>query len=332
MKAVTDSTKPPSPLGISVIIPCYNESALIGETIDAVLQVLRSEHYDFEIIVVDDGSSDDSADKIQNLSVQCPELQTFILTRNFGQTTAYEIGLEQAIGKKIVLFSGDLEIPAAEILKVVDALDTFDFVNTERDARWGGLHATKSKIANALLNRISGLSIQDRGSGLKGLRPQVAKSIHLYGEWHRFLPDLASLYTNRISEFKVPFEDRKAGISSYRGSFKSLTVIVDLTTVAFSLLAQRKPYLLLPGRLFGFTGLIIGSFGLLVSLWLIMLKLFYAESLSDRPLFLVSLLLAVLGLIMVMIGALGELVMQIATRLEKGKRCIVRELRKGNGS
>ena len=108
--------------------------------------------------------------------------------------------------------------PADQIPKVVEQLDAGnDFVNTLRTDRWGGSHALKSKLANGLLNCISGLSLSDRGSGLKGMSAQLAKSLRLYGEWHRFLPDLASIYTSRIVEFEVPFEERKAGISSYTG-------------------------------------------------------------------------------------------------------------------
>lgn len=302
---------------ISLLIPCYNEAAIIGETIAEVMRVMRSVPSSFEVIAVDDGSSDDTAEILRELSGEHEELSAISLMRNFGQTTAYQTGLDHARGDRIILYSGDLEIPAEEILKVIEQLETNDFVNTARSARWGGLHALKSQLANSILNRISGLEIDDRGSGLKGMSRKVAKSLHLYGEWHRFLPDLASLYTSRIVEFEVPFEDRKAGESSYKGSFKSVSVVLDLATVGFTLLAQRKPYSLLPGRFFGFTGLVIGAFGTIVSLWLMLQKLFYGATLADRPLFLVSLLLAVLGLIMVMVGTLGELVMQITTRLER---------------
>lgn len=308
---------PSNALGVSLIIPCYNESAIIEETIAEVLKVMRSQASSFEVIAVDDGSSDDTAEKLRKLSGENDELSAISMMRNFGQTTAYQTGLDHASGDKVILYSGDLEIPAEEILKVIERLETNDFVNTARSARWGGMHAFKSKLANSILNRISGLSIEDRGSGLKGMSGKIAKSLHLYGEWHRFLPDLASLYTNRIIEFSVPFEDRKAGESSYKGSFKSVSVVLDLATVGFTLLAQRKPYSLLPGRFFGFTGLVIGTIGSAVSLWLILQKLLYAAPLGDRPLFLVSLLLAVLGLIMVMVGTLGELVMQITTRLDR---------------
>lgn len=313
---------------VSLIIPCYNESGIIGETVSAVVEVLRKAGSRFEVLAIDDGSTDDTPAKLEQLAREYDELTAVCLMRNFGQTTAYQTGLDQATGRKIVLFSGDLEIPAEQIIEVIDKLDTYDFVNTARSARWSGLHAIKSNAANAILNRISGLSIEDRGSGLKGMSSKIAKSLHLYGEWHRFIPDLASLYTNRIVEFEVPFEDRKAGESSYKGSFKSVSVILDLATVGFTLLAQRKPYSLLPGRFFGFTGMVIGTTGSAVSLWLVIQKLFYGATLSDRPLFLVSLLLAVLGLIMVMIGTLGELVMQITTRMERQSSDKIRHIHK----
>jgi hypothetical protein len=145
---------------------------------------------------------------------------------------------------------------------------------------------------------------------------QLAKSLRLYGEWHRFLPDLASIHTARIVEFEVPFKERKAGISSYTGRLKSMSVFFDLATVAFTIHSQRKPYQFLPGRLFGFAGIVIGGIGLTISTWLVAQKILFGASLSDRPLFLISILTSIVGLMMVMFGMLGELLMQIYIRLD----------------
>jgi len=303
---------------ISIIIPCYNEADNIRETIECTHSVLKKAGEAHEILVVDDGSRDDSIQVTRKTAEQISEVVPVELMRNFGQTTAYQTGLQKARGSHILLFSGDLEIPAEQILAVIEQLDSGqDFVNTSRKNRWGGSHALKSKFANSILNRISGLKITDRGSGLKGMSNQVAKALHLYGEWHRFIPDLASLHTNRITEIEVPFEERKAGVSSYKGKLKSLSVFLDLATVTFVLFSQRKPYTLLPGRFFGFSGLLIGALGFGVSSYLVSLKLFYGEHLSNRPLFLVSTLTLTIGMIMVMIGLLGELIIQLHSRLDR---------------
>jgi len=303
---------------ISVVIPCYNESANIREAVEAVHAVLHKAGERHEILVVDDGSRDDSIGKLRELASEIEFLRPIELMRNFGQSIAYQTGLDAAEGDYVLFFSGDLEIPAEELIRVIEALDSgLDFVNTSRKDRWGGSHALKSRFANGLLNRLTDIRFSDRGSGLKGMRREVAQSLHLYGEWHRFIPDLASVQTERMDEFEVPFKERKAGVSSYRGRLKSINVFLDLATVAFTILCNRKPYLLLPGRLFGFTGLIIGAFGFTVSAWLSIQKVFFGATLSDRPLFMVSILTLILGFIMVMIGVLGEMVLQILHRIDR---------------
>lgn len=297
---------------ISLVVPCYNEEANIGNTLEAAVAALRELERPFEVLAINDGSRDATLVAIRALSDELPELEVVDLLRNYGQTAAYRVGIEQAQGAYVVFFSGDLEIPAGEIVKVIRELDAGnDFVNTARTDRWGGSHALKSKLANRLLNRISGICVTDRGSGLKGMRREIARSLTLYGEWHRFLPDLASIHTSRIKEIEVPFEERKSGTSSYRGRLKSLSVFLDLATVAFTVHSQRKPFSLLPGRLFGFTGLVVGTAGFVVSAWLAGQKLLFGATLADRPLFLVSVLATILGINMVMVGVLGELVMQM---------------------
>ncbi|MGB0258895.1 MAG: glycosyltransferase [Coraliomargarita sp.] len=303
---------------ISIIIPSYNESSNIAECLGAVIEVMERSEEEFEIIPVNDGSKDSTIDILLSYSKCDARVMPVDLKRNYGQTTAYQAGIDAAGGTHIIFFSGDLEIPAVEILKVVERLDKgYHFVNTARENRWGGSHALKSKVANKILNLLTDTNLTDRGSGLKGMSGEIARSLTLYGEWHRFLPDLASIHTSRIDEFAVPFEERKAGVSSYRGKIKSLTVFLDLATVTFTVHAKRKPFNMLPGRLFGFTGLLIGSVGICISIWLTCMKLFLAQPLGDRPLFLVGIMLSLLGLNMAMVGILGELIMQISTKLDR---------------
>lgn len=312
-------TEPTEHRLVSVIVPCFNESATVREAIYSLHRVLEEAGEPHELVFVDDGSRDNTIEILRSIESEIAYLKVVELRRNFGQTIAYQAGIDEASGSYHVLFSGDLEIPADAILQVIQALDEgADFVNTSRKDRWGGSHALKSKIANRILNKISNLRIQDRGSGLKGMRREIADRLLLYGEWHRFLPDLASIHTSRIVEFDVPFEERKAGVSSYKGKLKSISVFLDLATVAFTIHCNCKPYLLLPGRLLGFSGVVIGIIGFSITGWLVLQKLLIGISLSERPLFLVSILTTILGFIMVMIGILGELMMQVAIKIESG--------------
>ena len=314
-------------LSLSVIIPCYNEEGSLEEAVASVRDQLSDRFEKFEILLVNDGSKDNTYRVASQLEESYPEVVLLDHMRNFGQTQAYQTGFDYAQGKSIILYSADMETPPEMILHVIEKLEAgYDFVNTLRKDRWSPLHALKSKLANGILNRISKVEIHDRGSGLKGLRWEIAKAFTLYGEWHRFLPDYATLYTDRIVEIEVPFAERKAGESSYKGRMKSVSVFLDLATVGFFLSSHRKPFGMLPGRLFGFTGTLLTVIGGFISLWLVGQKLFFGETLSNRPLFLVGILLGVLGVIMIMVGVLGELLLLISHR-QQNPRAFIRKNR-----
>ncbi|MGJ3243115.1 MAG: glycosyltransferase family 2 protein [Opitutales bacterium] len=301
------------PEAVSIVVPCYNEAGNIPDLVKGLGDVLDDLDHTGEVILVDDGSSDDTWDVIRRAVSGDSRFRGIRQMRNFGQSQAYQAGIDAARGAYILLFSGDCETGFEHIRTVVRHLDDgADFVNTRRVGRWGGgSRATKSSFGNALINRISGLSIEDRGSGLKGMRAAIARNIRFYGEMHRFIPDYASLYTDRIIEVDTEFRDRTYGRSAYRGSIRSVSVFLDLITLAFLVHSARRPFLLLPGRIFGFTGLIIFLAGFSVSAWLSLEKVFFGAALSNRPLFLVSILTTILGIVMTMLGMLGEMVMRV---------------------
>jgi glycosyltransferase involved in cell wall biosynthesis len=297
---------------IDVIIPCFNEAGNISRTIADVHGVFADSKWQPRIIVVVDGSQDDTYAEACRAARLHGHTEVVELLRNFGQSQAYQAGLDRALGEYVLTISADNETPAEVLLKVLRVLESgADFVNTDRNDRWRGGRALKSRVANALLNRIAGLSIADRGSGIKGMRLEIAKSLRVHGEWHRFLPDLASLYTERIVEFETSFRDRTAGVSSYARRRRGLAVFFDLVQVAFTLRCRKKPYSWMPGRLFGFTGLVIGVVGASITVVLAAQRLFQGSPLADRPLFMVGILLGVLGALMMMLGLLGELLLQI---------------------
>jgi hypothetical protein len=146
---------------------------------------------------------------------------------------------------------------------------------------------------------------------MKGMTTQIAKSLNLYGEMHRFLPDYASVYGAKIKEFETDFKDRDAGVSAYKGHKRTIKVLLDLVTLGFMLYFARKPFSAMPGRLFGFTGSIMAVIGLIITVSLITEKILFAATLADRPLFTLSIFMLILGVIMMMLGTLGELLMRI---------------------
>ncbi len=207
-----------------------------------------------------------------------------------------------------------MEIPIENIDTVIDYLDEgYDFVNTHRKGRWGdgSSRKVKSGLANKLIARISGVEMNDRGSGLKGFTKPMIDNLKLYGEMHRFIPDYLSPYTNRMIEFDVDFKDRDYGASAYTGASRTVKVLLDLLTLAFMLYFAKKPFYMMPGRLFGFTGALISGFGGLIGVYLFVLKYGYGQSIGNRPLLTVGFLMIIVGIQSMMMGMLGELMLRI---------------------
>ncbi|WP_442888804.1 glycosyltransferase family 2 protein [Congregicoccus parvus] len=310
---------------ISIVMPCYNEAGNVSQAIGDVHDAFRFSEWTPYLIVVVDGSRDSTYRDACKEAALHGNTEVVELLRNFGQSQAYQAGFDRADGEYVLTISADNEIPARALLEVLRLLETgADFVNAAREDRWRGGRAVKSRLANLLLNRIAGLDINDRGSGVKGMRIQIAKALQIHGEWHRFLPELASLHTERIIEFTTEFRDRTVGVSAYANRSRGLAVFLDLLQVAFTLRCRKKPYSWMPGRLFGFSGLLIASVGGSVAIFLAFQRVLFGNPLADRPLFMVGILLAVLGSIMLMLGLIGELLLQVLYSLGSTKQYAVR--------
>jgi len=313
---------------ISIVIPCYNEEKNINRTFDGLLSLFKAESYDYEIIAVDDGSKDKTWDVIKEYSQKDSHIKGINLMTNFGQSCAYMAGFDAAKGDYVITISADLEIPLENIFKILVHLDQgYDFVNTNRVGRWGGPNSTKnskSGFANKLIARISGVNMKDRGSGMKGFRRVLIDNLKLYGEMHRFIPDYLSLFGAKMTEFDVEFKDRDFGVSAYSGSKRTVKVLLDLITLAFLLGFSKKPFRMMPGRLFGFTGAIITGLGSVSLLYLLVLKIM-GESIGSRPLLMLSVLMVIVGIQSVMMGMLGELMMRVYFEASDRKTYTVRE-------
>lgn len=313
---------------ISIVIPCYNEEKNINRTFDGLLALFKSESYDYEIIAVNDGSKDKTWDVIKEYSQKDSHIKGINLMTNFGQSCAYMAGFDAAKGDYIITISADLEIPLENIFKILVHLDQgYDFVNTNRVGRWGGANSTKnskSGFANKLIARISGVNMKDRGSGMKGFRRVLIDNLKLYGEMHRFIPDYLTLFGAKMTEFDVEFKDRDFGVSAYSGSKRTVKVLLDLITLAFLLSFAKKPFRMMPGRLFGFTGAVITGFGGVGLLYLLVLKIM-GESIGSRPLLMLSVLMVIVGIQSVMMGLLGELMMRVYFEASDRKTYTVRE-------
>jgi glycosyltransferase involved in cell wall biosynthesis len=316
---------------VSVVIPCYNEEQNINRTFDGLLKLIKSHKYDFEIIAVNDGSKDGTWEVIKDYAERNEQIIGVNQMRNYGLSDAYQAGFDASRGDYVLTLAADLEIPLENINKVIDYLDQdYDFVNTNRAKRWEGskfVRQVTSGTANKLITRISGVKMVDRGSGLKGFKRAMVENFRLYGEMHRFIPDYLSVYGARMIEFDVEFKDRDYGESQYNsGLMRMVKVILDMLTLTFMLYFARKPFYMMPGRLFGFTGAVVAGTGGLLGTYLAFLKFVLGQSIGGRPLLIAAVLMIIVGLQAMMMGMLGELLLRIYFESSGRRSYTVREI------
>ena len=307
-----------SKIALSIVVPIYNEEESLPFLVNQLLEVLQHMEETFELVLVNDGSSDNSAEVIRKLSVEIPELVGVLLRKNYGQTAAMAAGFDMASGEIVVTLDGDLQNDPKDIPLLVNKIrDGFDLVSGWRYRRQDAAISRKlpSKIANRLIGKVTGVRLNDYGCSLKAYRKEVLRDMRLYGELHRFLPVLANIEGARITEVKVNHRARQFGSSKY-GIDRTFRVLMDLLTVWF-----MNRFLTRPMYVFGFGGIlaIIGSF--ITSFYLLIIKIL-GEDIGNRPLLIFALLLAVTGVQLFGFGLLGEL--QIRTYHESQNRPIYR--------
>jgi glycosyltransferase involved in cell wall biosynthesis len=311
---------------LSVIVPIYNESESIIHLYDAIATVVQATKLSYEIIFVDDGSSDGSTELLRQLARERQDFKAVILRRNYGQTPAMAAGFEQAKGKVIITLDGDLQNDPADIPRLLNKLNEgYDLVSGWRQKRQDAAltRLLPSKIANWLIGKVTGVKIHDYGCSLKAYRAELIADMNLYGELHRFLPALAYIEGARITEIPVNHHARRYGKSKY-GLGRTIRVVMDLFTVFF-----MKKFLTRPMHVFGFWGLISLTLGVLMGLYLTIIKIFFQENIGDRPLLILAVLLVVTGVQLFCFGLLAELSMRTYHESQKRPIYRVREVIKG---
>jgi len=318
---------------VSIVIPCYNEEKNIDRTIEGLMEISEGSRYDFEIIAVNDGSTDKTWEVIESYAEKYEIVKGINFMGNHGQSAAYQAGFDLSKGDYVVTVSADLEIPLGNVEKVIEKLDEgYDFVNTHRVGRWKNEEgqesgrSAKSGMANRIIGRISGVHMNDRGSGLKGFTRIIIDNLQLYGEMHRFIPDYVSVYGAKMTEFEVEFMDRDFGVSAYTGNKRTIKVLLDLLTLWFMLYFARKPFRAMPGRLFGFAGAIIAGIGALINVYLSFIKLFLGQDIGGRPLLSAGILMVIVGIQSMMMGMFGELMLRVYFESSGRKTYTIREI------
>ncbi len=298
----------PSPVpNLSVVVPLYNEEASLAFLVEQLLAAVRPIGRSFELILVDDGSRDGTAELLRQQAQQVPELVAVLLRRNYGQTAAMAAGFAISRGGVIITLDGDLQNDPADIPLLLERLDQgYDLVSGWRHKRQDAAisRLLPSLLANRLIGGVTGVRLHDYGCSLKAYRREVLADLNLYGELHRFLPALAFIEGARIGEVKVNHHPRRFGKSKY-GIDRTFRVLMDLLTIWF-----MKRFLTRPMHVFGFAGLLMLGGGILIALWLVGEKLLLGTDIGARPLLLMAVLGILSGVQLFSFGLLAELQMR----------------------
>ncbi|MEZ5416457.1 MAG: glycosyltransferase family 2 protein [Vicinamibacterales bacterium] len=313
---------------ISVVIPIRNESPNIRPLYDELMSALGATGRAFEVIVVDDGSTDDSFTQLAALQADDPRLRVIRFRRNFGQTAAFAAGFAHARGRLVVTSDGDLQNDPRDIEGMVQLLDRegYDIVAGWRKDRKDTFvnRRLPSMIANRLISKATGVELHDYGCSLKVFRAEVVKHMRLYGEMHRFLPAIASEQGVRIAEVPVNHRARRFGTTKY-GIGRTIRVVLDLATVKFLLNYSTRPL-----QIFGLFGLMSGGLGALITAYLGWVRLVEHQSIADRPLLLLGVLLVFIGVQLVTFGLLAELMARTYYESQNKPTYVIREIRQSD--
>jgi glycosyltransferase involved in cell wall biosynthesis len=292
------------PMNVSLVIPIYNEEDSIEPLYDAIIDALEPLQYPFEIVLVDDGSTDDTFKRAKALSMQDPRVRVVRLRKNFGQTAALNAGFQQARGEVIVTMDGDLQNDPRDIERLLGKMrNGYDVVAGWREKRKDRFldRTLPSQIANGLIRKVTGAPIRDNGCALRAYRSEIIKKFPLYSEMHRLLPTLLDLAGVQIAQVNVRHHPRQYGESKY-GLARVYKVLFDLIALKMVMTSARMP-------LFGFGLAAVFSFFLSV---LVMVGAFYRFAIYHEEAIIVylgvSILFAVLGVALLVLGSLCLLI------------------------
>ena len=292
---------------LTVVIPVYNERENISYLYENLNKVLPTLDKDYEVILIDDGSTDGTFNELVKIHEQNSNYKIVKFRKNFGQTPAMSAGFDYANGEIIITLDADLQNDPQDIPLLIEKMNEgYDIVSGWRINRQDKAVSRKlpSKIANWLIAKLTGVRIHDYGCTLKAYSRDVVKNIELYGEMHRYIPAVASWMGISVAEVPVHHHSRKFGKSKY-GISRTIRVILDIIILKYLLTYSQKPI-----QIFGLIGLFTGAVGGIITLYLIVMRLFFNEALSSRPLFTLSIFMIFIGVQLITMGILGELLMR----------------------
>ncbi|MEM6830391.1 MAG: glycosyltransferase family 2 protein [Bacteroidota bacterium] len=307
---------------ISLVIPVMNEEENIQPLLEQIHASLQE--FDYEVVLVDDGSTDRTVEAIKKHANS--KTKAVIFNKNYGQTTAMAGGIGEAEGEYIITLDGDLQNDPSDIPAMIQKLEEedVDMVAGIRAKRKDGalLRKIPSKIANALIRKLTGVYLHDYGCTLKVFKKDIAKNLGLYGELHRFIPVLAQLQGAKLAEMPVKHHPRIHGRSKY-GLGRTFKVISDLMLMVFF-----QKYLQRPMHLFGVVGIVVFLIGVMINSYLLVLKLL-GEDIWGRPLLILGITLLLGGVQLITIGIVAELIVRTYFESQDKKTYRIKEVISG---
>lgn len=313
---------------LSIVVPCYNEEDNLKDLIAQITQAMSGYTSSYEILLVDDGSSDDSFRIMKQLVPENPHIRVIHFGINYGQTAAIAAGFYYARGQIVVTMDADLQNDPTDIPELVGQIQNdFDVASGWRKNRFDAFLTRKlpSLAANWLISRITGLRLHDYGCTLKAYRSDIIKHIELYGEMHRFIPALARWAGASVTEVVVKHHPRKKGVSKY-GISRTLRVLLDLFVVKFLMTYSTQPI-----QIFGGLGLLCFCLATFTMLIVITLRLFAGVDMSGNPLLYASFTGFMLSVNLVLMGLIAEMLARTYHESQRKPIYVVREIVEPSG-
>jgi len=307
---------------LSIVIPIFNEEENVPILAAEIRQALEPHGIRYEVVAVDDGSTDGSWARLETVRAVDPRWVLVALRRNFGQTAALSAGFDHARGEVIIPLDGDLQNDPADIPRLLALAKDYDIVSGWRKNRQDPFLSRRlpSMLANWIISRVTGIRLHDYGCTLKAYRREIVEHLHLYGEMHRFIPAIASWMGISFIEVETHHRPRRFGRSKY-GITRTLHVILDLITVKFLLSFATKPI-----QVFGMLGMAAVGAGGAIGAYLTAIKLFFGAQIGGRPLLFLAVLLIVVGVQFVVMGLLGEMLARIYHESQQKRIYIVKRV------
>jgi glycosyltransferase involved in cell wall biosynthesis len=309
---------------LSIVVPIRNESPNIDELYRDITEALERWGRTYEVVAIDDGSTDDSFERLSRHQQRDPRWRIIRFRRNFGQTAAFAAGIKHARGRLIATSDGDLQNDPRDlpdmIRRIEEGADIVCGWRKDRKDPWL-TRRLPSGLANRLISASTGVHLHDYGCSLKVFRAEVVKPLKLYGEMHRFLPAIASEMGVNIAEVVVNHRPRRHGASKY-GLSRTFRVVLDLLTVKFLMTYSTRPL-----QMFGLIGVPMGLVGFGITAWLSYQRLFGYESIANRPLLLFGVVLIFTGVQLVTMGLLAEIMVRTYHESQDKPTYVIREVR-----